>query len=161
MLKTNKKVDRDPCFRTGTCAPKDQSRACAGTARHFVTKCCCDERTSPTGIARRNRPIEHSENTLAGLGRVFRLGATIAGLIKSGQPIGSVAHAPLRRRARRASKLSANSTAGMARRCKRNDPRALLAQPVFGLGGTHQSLELGSFRLRQYRDRLRVAGHAP
>jgi hypothetical protein len=41
-----------------------------------------------------------------------------------------------------------------------HNPRPL-AQPVFGLGGTHQRFQLGSFRFRQYdRGRFRNAMHA-
>ena len=58
--------NRDHCFRTTTCAPKDQSWERAGSARHT------DQGTSPTRVPRRNRPIQHGQDALIRLGRVFR-----------------------------------------------------------------------------------------
>src|ERR1700692_2106834 len=107
-----------------------------------------------------DRPIQHGQDALIRLGRVFRFRSAIAGLIKAGQSIGGVAHSPFRRSAGRAANLSANRTAGHALGRPQHDPRPL-AQPVFGLGGTRQRFQLCSFRFRQYdRARSRNAIHA-
>jgi hypothetical protein len=108
----------------------------------------------------RTGAIQHGQDALIRLGRVFRFRSAIAGLIKASPSIGGVAHAPFRRRAGRAANRSANRTAGHALGRHQHNPRPL-AQPEFGLGGTRQRFQLGSFRFRQYdRGRFRNAMHA-
>ncbi len=125
-----------------------------------VTQCRRDQGTSPPRVPRRNRPIQHGQDALIRLGRVFRFRSAMAGLIKAGPSIGGVAHAPFRCRAGRAANLSANRAAGHALGRHQHNPRPL-AQPLFGLGGTRQRFQLGSFRFRQYdRGRFRNAMHA-
>ena len=94
--------NRDHCFRTTTCAPKDRSWERAGSARHTAHRrhpMPPRSGDSPTRVPRRNRPIQHGQDALIRLGRVFRFRSAIAGLIKAGPSIGGVAHSPFRRRA--------------------------------------------------------------
>src|SRR6516162_290683 len=121
----------------------------------------CDQRTGPASVSRRHWPVEHRKNPFVGLGRVFGLGAAVAGLVQPGKTVARIAHPPLRCRSGRTTNFPADRAAGHAFRSQQHDLRPL-AQPVFRLGRTRQLLKLGLLVCRQNnRGRFRDASHAP
>ena len=51
-----------------------------------VAKHAGDQRRRPAPVAGRRRTVENRENAPAGLGRISRLSAAIAGLVQAGKP---------------------------------------------------------------------------
>jgi hypothetical protein len=45
-------------------------------------------------VSRWHWPVEHRENPFVGLGRVFGLGAAVAGLVQPGKTVARIAHPP-------------------------------------------------------------------
>jgi hypothetical protein len=125
-----------------------------------VAKRTGDQHGRPIGVACGRPLIEQGQDAEGGLGSVFRLGAAVAGLAETREPIRGVAHPPFGRRANRAADFAGDGARRGAIRRHQNDPR-LEAKAIFGLRAAYQAIECCALFTRQYnRGRFAYAAQA-